>query len=391
MKYFPSVETARAFAVSLILLPLLTAAETRIVPGALELDEEMNVASIPGDVADDVEDEAEDTDFVVAPLPSRNPLLGWTLAVPAMSLYRPSGVEADESAWITGLAGFYTENESWGAGAFHRMGLGHDRWQVTLATFYADLNYRYYGIGGGPDLSIPLNQTVTFYLAEVLTEVYPSLYVGLRGSHSQSEVTLDVNIPPDLLPPDITPPRLGVDIDVTTLSPRFKYDTRDNEFYPSDGFYVNGTVDLGRESLGSDSDYEKYKFDVNAYRSFTENTVLAARMAAQYVGGDAPFFVYPAFGSGADLRGYETGTYRDRFLTAVQAELRYRFKPRLGLAAFAGVGTVAPEFARWDKSLASAGAGIRWVIAPNNDMSLRVDVAHGRDGTEFYVGLGEAF
>ena len=395
MNHAPCAELARVIAVSLMLLPLVATAETRVVPGALELDEELNVASVPGDLADDVEamvDEGDDDkDFVVAPLPSRSPLLGWTLAVPAMALYRPAHVDEDDSAWITGMAGFYAENESWGAGAFHRMGLNEDRWQVTLAGFYADINYRYFGIGGDGSISIPLNQTVEYYLAEVLTKVYSNLYVGLRAAHSKSEVNLDITIPPDLLPPDITPPRIGVDVDLTTLSPRLKYDSRDSEFYPTAGYYVNGTVDLGREALGSDSDYEKYKFNVNTYRSLSEDTVLAARLATEYVGGEAPFFVYPAFGAGADLRGYDTGSYRDRFLVAIQAEARYRFRPRFGVVAFAGVGSVAPKFGDWGKSLASAGAGIRWVIAPNNDMSLRVDVARGRDGNEFYVGLGEAF
>jgi len=31
------------------------------------------------------------------------------------------------------------------------------------------------------------------------------------------------------------------------------------------------------------------------------------------------------------------------------------------------------------------------VVAPKNGMSLRLDVAQGRDDTEFYIGIGEAF
>jgi hypothetical protein len=59
--------------------------------------------------------------------------------------------------------------------------------------------------------------------------------------------------------------------------------------------------------------------------------------------------------------------------------------------AFAGLGTVAPEFAQWGKSLPSAGVGIRWVAAPKSDLSVRVDVAWGRGENEFYVSIGEAF
>ncbi|HSN70295.1 MAG TPA: hypothetical protein VLT59_02250, partial [Steroidobacteraceae bacterium] len=107
--------------------------------------------------------------------------------------------------------------------------------------------------------------------------------------------------------------------------------------------------------------------------------------------GSAPFFLYPAFGSQSDLRGYETGTYRDRFLLAVQAEYRHRFTSRIGGVVFAGIGTVASEFANWGPSLPSVGVGVRYVLAEKSDLSLRVDIAAGRDDTQFYVSMGEAF
>ncbi len=111
----------------------------------------------------------------------------------------------------------------------------------------------------------------------------------------------------------------------------------------------------------------------------------------EYVSGDAPFFLFPAFGAGADLRGYQTGTYRNRFLFAAQAEYRWRFAERWGAVGFAGVGTVNDEFLDWGTTLPSIGGGLRFVIAPKNDMSLRFDIARGRDDTEFYLGIGEAF
>ena len=119
--------------------------------------------------------------------------------------------------------------------------------------------------------------------------------------------------------------------------------------------------------------------------------MLASRVATQYTTGNTPFFLYPAFGQGADLRGYEMGSYRDRFLVAAQAEYRHRFTERIGAVAFGGVGSVAPDFAGWEETLWSVGAGFRWVIAPKNNISLRVDIARGRDETIYYVGIGEAF
>ena len=59
--------------------------------------------------------------------------------------------------------------------------------------------------------------------------------------------------------------------------------------------------------------------------------------------------------------------------------------------AFVGLGSVSPDFLGWEKTLGSVGAGFRWVIAPKNNISLRLDIARGRDETIYYVGVGEAF
>jgi outer membrane protein assembly factor BamA len=249
--------------------------------------------------------------------------------------------------------------------------------------------YDFFGIGGDPDTSIPLDQSADLVLAEALRAVYPDLYVGLRAVYTNTRA--GVSIPPDVLPPGIEPPDLGREFDLSTLAPRVQYDSRDNPFYPAAGLLLDGTLSLSRDYLGSDTEYERYKIELNHYRATSQRGVLALRAATEYVGGDAPFFLYPAFGAGADLRGYQTGSYRNRFLFAAQAEYRHRFTARIGAVVFAGIGTVSPDFGDWDKSLPSAGVGFRWVIAPKNDMSLRIDVARGRDDTQFYVGIGEAF
>jgi len=369
-------------------------AQNPLQPRLATFDREQQVPAVPDDIDDQFSQPAEPPqkrsgEFVIAPLPSRSPLLGWTLAVPAMYLYRPAQVSDTNSAWITGAMGLYTEDGGWGAGLFHKMSFGEDRWRLAAAAFYADINYDFFGIGGEPDTSIPLNQTIGLVMLQALRQIRPNVYLGLRFVESESEVRLDID--EDLLPPGTGLPEIGTDIDLTTLAPRLQYDSRDSEFYPTDGVFAEAAVTLGREWLGGDRNYEKYDLEFNDYRAVTAQGVLATRVAMQYLSGDAPFFIFPAFGSGADLRGYDTGAYRDRFLFAAQTEYRYRLRERFGITVFGGIGTTAPEFADWTKSLWSVGAGIRWVVAPNNDFSLRIDVARGRDETQFYVGLGEAF
>jgi hypothetical protein len=367
--------------------------DVRVVPGGIELEERVGVASVPGDVVEPESDEEGEGDrmreFVIAPLPSRIPLLGWTLAVPAVWLYQPEFSQPGDSVWVTGGAAFYSENKSYGGGLFHKMSLGGDQWRFSGAAFTTDLRYDFFGIGGSPDRRIPLTQELDFLVAEGLYRVAPNLYAGLKVMSAQT--TTGIDLPEDLLPPGVSPPSLTLDLDLVTLGPKLVFDTRDNPFYPRGGWLLEGSLDVGRSGIGSDVDYERHEWAVNRYLAITDRGTLAFRAVTQYVGGDAPFFVVPAFGAGSDLRGYETGTYRDRFLFAAQAEWRQRLSPRWGAVAFAGIGTVAPDFARWGETLPSGGVGIRWVAAPKNNLSLRVDVAWGRGESEFYVSIGEAF
>jgi hypothetical protein len=371
-----------------------TLAQTEIAIGGVEMEAEAGVPGVLGDVEDSLEetvdeDAERDWEPVVAPIPSRNPVFGWMISVPAMLMYKPSFVEPEDRVWISGLFGFYAENESWGAGLLQRMSFGGDRWRVMGTLFHADMNYRYYGIGGDGDASIVLDQDMDLFLAEGLRRVVPKLYVGMRYVYAETGVGPRLSDIP--LPPGLDPDRLRVDLTLATLAPRLQYDTRDDEFYPRSGLLADATAAVSRNAIGADVDYERYEASINHYLPLRERGVLASRIASQYISGGAPFFLYPAFGRDADLRGYQMGSYRDRFLVAAQTEYRHRIAERIGVVAFGGVGSVAPDFAGWEKTLWSAGAGLRWVIAPKNNISLRVDIARGRDETIYYVGIGEAF
>jgi len=390
----------RTFLVSLFLQCAISApalAQAKLVVGGVELEYEVGAPGVLGDVDDELQESADDREGgeerswepVVAPLPSRNPVFGWMLSVPAMLMYKPSFSEPEDQIWISGLFGFYAENESWGAGLLQRMSFGGDRWRVKGALFHAEMNYEYFGIGGGGGPSIVLDQDMDLALVEGLRRVAPNFYLGLRAVYA--ETALGPQLPDITLPPGIDPDRLRIDLTLATIAPRLQYDTRDSEFYPRSGFFFDATAAVSRDAIGADVEYEQYEASMNHYLPIGDNGVVASRIASQYTSKDTPFFLYPAFGKDADLRGYQMGTYRDRFLVAAQAEYRHRFTNRIGATTFGGVGSVAPDFAGWEKTLWSAGAGFRFVLAPRNDISLRIDVARGRDETIYYVGIGEAF
>ena len=372
-------------------------AQANVSVGGVELEPEAGVSGVLGDIDDNLEEAVDEREGgkqrswepVVAPMPSRNPAFGWMLSVPAMLMYKPSFAAPDDSVWISGLFGFYAENESWGAGLLQRMSFGGDRWRVTGALFHADMNYEYFGIGGEGGRSIVLDQDMDLVLVEGLRRIAPNFYLGLRATYA--ETGLGPQLPDITLPPGLDPDLLRVNLTLATIAPRLQYDTRDTEFYPRSGFLIDVTAAVSRDAIGADLDYERYDASMNHYLPIGDKGVLASRVATQYTSQDTPFFLYPAFGQGADLRGYQMGSYRDRFLVAAQTEYRHRFTQRIGAAAYGGMGSVAPDFAGWEETLGSVGAGFRFVLAPKNDISLRVDIARGRDETVYYVGIGEAF
>lgn len=99
------------------------------------------------------------------------------------------------------------------------------------------------------------------------------------------------------------------------------------------------------------------------------------------------------YGASNDLRGYETGRYRDGATWAAQAELRQHLFWRLGAVVFAGIGGVAPKLGALDDSviLPSAGIGLRFQPSKETPVNLRVDYARGKDSHALYISVGEAF
>jgi len=120
---------------------------------------------------------------------------------------------------------------------------------------------------------------------------------------------------------------------------------------------------------------------------------LAARLSACAVSQGSPFYDICLYGASSDLRGYEAGRFRDRASWAGQAEIRHRLKGRFGVAAFAGVGGIAPSFNELGDStvLPAVGAGLRWQASKETPINLRIDFAVGRNSNALYVSVGEAF
>lgn len=328
--------------------------------------------------------------FVAMPIPEVSPALGNGLAVGALLLYEPKG---SGGVWTSGIGGLYTDTDSWGVALFQKAHLREDKIRITAGIGYADLNMQFYGIGGDAgarDRSIGLNQKGTFVLAQGLYQVRPNLFVGARYRYLEVDTTLDRPPPPAF--PDLDPPPREMGSRVSGLGLAAEYDTRDSEYGPTKGLYGAGQWLWNGDAIGSDFEYGKLTATLNGYHGMGKG-VLAWRGSICATGDRTPFYDLCMYGQANDLRGYESGQYRDRALWAGQVEYRRPLFWRIGGVVFAGVGGIAPGFDRLGDStvLPSAGVGLRFAASTRFRLNLRFDMAWGEDSSGVYIGMGEAF
>lgn len=171
------------------------------------------------------------------------------------------------------------------------------------------------------------------------------------------------------------------------------YDSRDNIFTPTKGWFVEVVGFWNRKGLGSDFNFSRYTYDVATYFKHMERNVLALNAFGGFITGEAPFNELMFLGGSRKGRGFYEGRYRDNHLALLQAEYRMHVWWRFGLAFFGSYGGVAPTFSaykienfRWN-----AGLGLRYLANPQEGLTARIDVGFGEGSTAFYFTVGEAF
>jgi hypothetical protein len=329
-------------------------------------------------------------DLVVAPIPGRSPQLGWNLAVAAGYFLTPKNEDSKVPPSVVGAYGFIAENGSNAYGAGVKLNLLDDKLRITAGGGYADVRYRFYGIGrdqGNLGIGLDILQEGPAYFVKARWRLFGRFYAGLGylGGHIDTRLRI---VPDD--PGQFFDPRLALDVGAVSIP--LEIDSRDHEYFPRSGWLWKADARFYRDAFGSDFDTETFKVSVNHYFPMRENDALATRFVIRATGEDAPFFILSTFGGGTDLRGYPGGRYRDRMMYALQSEYRWQVNDKWILTGFAGFGEVASSLSDFGEDLLpAAGIGTRFVISKKHRVSLSADVAVGDDGTEFYFGVAEAF
>jgi outer membrane protein assembly factor BamA len=360
-------------------------------PRAVETSQEnVDDAATAENQADDKEPKSGE--IVVAPFPISNPAIGSGLVVVGGYLFSISKTDPVSPTSMVGGGAFYTSNGSWLWGVGTKLYLKRDRFRILGFYGKGDLNYSLYGIGnsaGNLGRSIPIDQGGKALLMETLIRLKKNLFVGPRYQWR----SLDAQVKGGLLPPSFGVDPIELKSTTSSLGFHVQRDLRDSQFYPTTGTLADVVGDFFQGTLGSEFSYQSYTFAFNKYFSISPRQVLASRVFGCASSGRVPFYDLCLLGMHNDVRGYKTGQFRDRLMLTTQVEYRLQLPKRFGLAAFFGVGEVAPEIGAFNSNnlKPGGGAGIRYILAKKNHLNLRVDYGVGLQGGGVYMGVGEAF
>lgn len=325
--------------------------------------------------------------WVVAPVPFRNELLGAGLVLGAGYLYGADETQDNSRHSIAAVGGMYAEGGSWSAIAAHRGYWSQQRRRSTLAFATGELLYDIELDLADSSRKFGLRQNLSGVALELATRVGRNGWVGIGYRGGDTSVAAPGL---DELPAEFG---AGTTITMSSLLLDGEFDSRDSDLYSHSGHYGQIESLISRHEIGADNDYVSVEAEWNSYRSIGTRHVLAWRIAGKLVDGDAPFFAMSWFGAGVDLRGYTPGRYIGESMIAAQAEWRWQATSRWGFVAFGGTGKVsgalgAIHTGSW---LPAGGAGVRFRLIKELPLNMRADFAWGRDDSTFTLAIGEAF
>lgn len=194
-----------------------------------------------------------------------------------------------------------------------------------------------------------------------------------------------------------------------SLIPTFSYDTRDNVFEPTSGWYHSFSLEKAGGFLGGDYDFTKYNLTLRAYistqfmgdvvdissvKKITDNLskgVLALRAMGGIANTDLPSFAAYQVGGMNTIRGYDLGEFSGDKSLVLNVEYRFPLSENFQAVLFADWG----EAWDYEESINLAdlkfgkGIGVRFdtPIGP-----IRLDYGINEEGEgKTYFSIGHTF
>lgn len=289
---------------------------------------------------------------------------------------------------------FYTIRNQFGMLVDHALYSDKNEWFLLGKLKLQSFPLSYYGIGPLTTSKLARVDAFQFQLKErLLHKVYGNFYFGLEADLQHLGNVDFVDHEPVVA---YEKPNGHEGSTNVGLGLGFLYDNRHNVLNVRKGFFSELAFLHYSPTIGSEHEFTSVFSDVRWFMPVRKRNVLATHFIGQFSYGNPPFNQLALMGGESMMRGYYLGRFRDRNLTAIQAEYRmlpFSFAKRWGGSAFLGTGAVFNHIDHLERDhiVFAGGAGIRFLLFRKKDVWVRLDLAFTNEGNGLYIFVGEAF
>ena len=338
-------------------------------------------ASAPSDSQSNSETTDKRSPWLAVPVVASNPKLGTSGGFLAAYVHK---FDPESSVSLFGVNAQYTTTHSLIASLFARTSFRGDHHRVIGVLAYGNIKNDYDDyLGTGQPLKT--NDNLRALAGRYLYRFTGDWFVGgqasianyhVFGASEQDDLILEA---------------LGITgVKSAGLGAVMMHDSRDSQDMPTRGWFGNLNNVAYREWLGGGDSYDVYRLDVRSFWEHGNRHVFAMRQLNQFT-VDAP----GAAQASVPLRGYKTGQYLAKNMSALEAEERLRISERCGVTIFVGAAWLYGGGAGGTNSegfYPSYGAGFQFILKPVQRLLANLEYAHGNsDNYGIYVKLGHAW
>jgi outer membrane protein assembly factor BamA len=249
------------------------------------------------------------------------------------------------------------------------------------------VNIGYYGAGfieSVEDEPVNLNMDAWLLLQQIKFRVAETnFFIG--GRYMLLDTYNTFEIPVEI--PEFEGTEFSSTLSEATLV--LNYDSRNNVFSPNKGFFIELSGTYSDTWMGSDDLYGRLAVKMIGYFPASKKLMVGIRHESTYSLGDIPFYARPI----VSLRGVPLMKYQNNNTTVMEAEVNWNVYKRWNLVGFTGIGNAFSDIESFDKgkTVSSAGAGFRYLMARKFGLQMGMDFAKSTDDFAFYIVFGTSW
>jgi hypothetical protein len=324
--------------------------------------------------------------ILLVPTIITEPATGYGIAAAAV-YFHSSYSKKNGPPSMSGILGGVTQNGTWMAGLFHVGYWKQDRLRYMGGVIRTDANLGFYGSGYTAILAnepVNLNLNAWGLVQQLKGRIGNSgFFIGGRYLLFNTENTFE--IPVDF--PEYSGTEFNSTLSEASLI--IDYDTRNNVFSPSKGFYISCSGTYSDEWFGGDALYGRIAAEGLGWFPASKRVTIGLRYSSNFSIGDVPFWARPM----VQMRGVPLMKYQNRNTTLMETEVSVDVYKRWSLIGFAGIGNAYESISDFEKgkSVRTLGSGFRYLMARKFGAKMGMDFAASQDDFAFYFVFGSSW